>query len=158
MSFSLFMHSLAKPQAFYQVCPLPLFVECPSGNPTMLLRKILLSQGIGAGLGAGMLYLPSITVVSHYFHHRRALAMTIVSSGTSIGAVVHPIMLNNLLGDTSTGFAVAARANAGLISGLLLIACLLMRSRTAPPAKPMHLLAMAVRFAKDRPYVFAALG
>ncbi|RPD54175.1 MFS general substrate transporter [Lentinus tigrinus ALCF2SS1-7] len=137
LSFSLFMHSLAKPDEFYQ---------------------ILLSQGIGAGLGAGMLYLPSISIVSHYFHRRRTLAMTMVSSGSSIGAVVHPIMLNNLLSNPSIGFAVAARANAGLISGLLLIACLLMRSRIAPSAKAVHLWTMAKRFGKDRPYVFAALG
>ncbi|RDX47107.1 MFS general substrate transporter [Lentinus brumalis] len=137
LAFSLFMHSLAKPDAFYQ---------------------ILLSQGIGAGLGAGMLYLPSLSVVSHYFQRRRALAMTMVSSGSSIGAVVHPVMLNNLLNDPSIGFAVAARANAGLIAGLLLISCFLMRARVAPPKKHVNLWAVAKRFSKDKPYVFAALG
>ncbi|KAI0708179.1 major facilitator superfamily domain-containing protein [Cerioporus squamosus] len=137
LAFSLFMLSLAKPDAFYQ---------------------ILLSQGIGAGLGAGMLYLPSISVVSHYFRRRRALAMTMVSSGSSIGAVVHPVMLNNLLNNPSIGFATAARANAGLIAGLLLVSCLLMRSRLAPPKKSVHLWTVAKRFAKDKPYVFAALG
>ncbi|KAI0780298.1 MFS general substrate transporter, partial [Fomes fomentarius] len=136
-SFSLFMHSLAKPDAYYQ---------------------ILLSQGIAAGIGAGMLYVPSIAILSHYFRKRRALAMTLVASGSSMGAVVHPLMLNNTLNNPSIGFAIAARANAGLVSALLLLACLLMRTRLDPPERQIDLWKAARRFATDTPYVCASLG
>ncbi|KAH9858585.1 MFS general substrate transporter [Lenzites betulinus] len=137
LSFSLFMHSLAKPQQYYQ---------------------IILSQGIGAGLGGGMTYIPSVAVLSQYFTKRRALAMTIVASGSSLGSIIHPIMLNNTLNNPRIGFAIAARANAGLISGLMLIACLLMRTRTGRVQTPPPLWASAKRFAKDGSYVFAVLG
>jgi hypothetical protein len=33
----------------------------------------------------GMMYLPALAIVSHYFTRRRALAMGIVLTGSSIG-------------------------------------------------------------------------
>ena len=105
-----------------------------------------------------MLYIPSIAILSQYFRKRRALAMTIVASGSSLGAVIHPLMLNNTLNKPSIGFAIAARANAGLVSGLLLIACLLMRTRVEPPKNHIDLRKAVRRFVKDRPYVFAFCG
>ncbi|KIK69480.1 hypothetical protein GYMLUDRAFT_91751 [Collybiopsis luxurians FD-317 M1] len=134
-SFCLFMLSLAKPNQYYQ---------------------ILLSQGFGVGLAAGMMYVPSVGVVSQYFRRRRALAMTIVASGSSLGSVVHPLMLNNIL--TRIGFANAARANAGLISGLLLVGCLLMRTRLPPNPAGIGLKEMFAKFLKDTPYVYATVG
>ncbi|KAJ6520971.1 major facilitator superfamily domain-containing protein [Mycena vulgaris] len=101
--------------------------------------QIFLAQGLGAGLGAGAVYVPSGAVVSHHFQRRRALAMSIVASGSSLGAVVHPIMLNNTF--HRLGFANAVRASAGLVSGLLLIACKSLR-----------------RFARDNAYIFATVG
>ncbi|KAJ7246882.1 MFS general substrate transporter [Mycena haematopus] len=133
--FSLFMLSLCKREQFYQV---------------------FLAQGIGLGIGAGMVYIPSIAVVSHYFHKRRALAMTIVASGSSLGATLHPIMLNNTF--DSLGFPNAVRASAGLISGLLIIACLLMHPRLPPAATHPEILKALPRFARDAPYVFAVIA
>ncbi|KAF7349614.1 MFS general substrate transporter [Mycena sanguinolenta] len=134
-SFSLFMLSLCKREQIYQ---------------------IFLAQGVGLGLGAGMVYIPSVAVVSHHFKNRRALAMTIVASGSSLGATVHPIMLNNTF--DSLGFPNAVRASAGLITGLLIFACLLMHPRL-PPATTHPSIAKALpRFARDAPYVFAILA
>ncbi|KAJ7642393.1 major facilitator superfamily domain-containing protein [Mycena polygramma] len=133
--FSLFMLSLCKPQQLYQ---------------------IFLAQGLGQGIGSGLVYIPSIAVVSHYFQKRRALAMTIVASGSSLGAVVHPIMLNNTF--RSLGFGNAVRASAGLVGGLLLIACLLMRPRLPPATTHPPFWKSLPRFARDRPYVLAILA
>jgi hypothetical protein len=99
-----------------------------------------------------MMYIPSIAVVSHYFQERRALAMTIVACGSSLGAVLHPIMLNNTL-NGRLGFANATRANAGLITGCLLIACILTRPRLPFDAEPPNLRTLARKFAKDGPYL-----
>ncbi|KAJ7499842.1 MFS general substrate transporter [Mycena latifolia] len=135
LSFSIFMLSLCKPDKYYQ---------------------IFLAQGLGAGIGGGLFYVPSVAVVSHYFHERRALAMGIIVAGASLGAVVHPIMLNNTL--RRLGFATAVRASAGLVSGLLLIACLLMRARLpTPQAQPLFWSSIR-RFGRDRPYVLATAG
>lgn len=79
-----------------------------------------------------MLYVPSMAVIAHHFSpSRRSLAMTLVASGSSLGAVVHPIMLNNLLHRVEgvQGFGGAVRASAGLVCGLLGVACGLMRTR-----------------------------
>ena len=103
-----------------------------------------------------MVYIPSVAVLSQYFHKRRALAMTIVASGSSLGAIIHPIMLNNTL--DKMGFARATRAHAGLVSILLLCAVVLMRTRLPPPKTRPNLLKAVRRFAKDVPYVCAAVG
>ncbi|KAJ7215509.1 MFS general substrate transporter [Mycena pura] len=136
LSFSLFMLSLCQPQQLYQ---------------------IFLAQGLGTGLGAGAIYVPSVAVVSHYFKKRRVLAMSIVASGASLGAVVHPLMLNNTL-RSHLGFGNAVRASAGLVSGLLLIACFLMRPRLPPPAANPPLWRSLKRFSRDGVYVLATLG
>jgi MFS family permease len=116
------------------------------------------AQGIGMGLGAGIVYIPSMAIVSHYFQKRRALAMSIVASGSSFGAIIHPIMLNNTF-HSSLGFEDAVRASAGLVTGLLLLACLLMRPRLPPPPQgsPEFWKSLG-RFIHDKPYVLATLG
>ncbi|KAK7050720.1 MFS general substrate transporter [Favolaschia claudopus] len=134
-SFSLFMLSLCKRQQYYQ---------------------IFLAQGLGLGIGFGMVYLPSIAVLSHYFRRRRALAMTIAASGSSLGATVHPIMLNNTF--DKLGFGNAVRASAGMISALLLVVCLIMHPRLPPAAGRRSVLRAVPRFARDGVYVFAVLG
>ncbi|KAF7336186.1 MFS general substrate transporter [Mycena venus] len=134
--FSLFMLSLCKPQKLYQ---------------------ILLAQGIGLSLGAGIVCVPSLVVVSHYFLKRRALAMVVVASGASLGAVVHPIMLNNTL-HSSLGFPSAVRASAGLITGTLLIACSMMHPRLPPPSSHPPFWKSFGRFARDKACIFTTLG
>jgi len=131
ISFSVFMLSFAKPDKFYQV---------------------FLAQGLGASIGAGLMYVPSMAVVSHHFQKRRALAMTIVACGASLGAMLHPIMLNNTL-NGRLGFANATRANAGLITGCLLLACFLTRPRLPFNTHQPDLGTLARKFVKDGPYV-----
>ncbi|KAI0309494.1 MFS general substrate transporter [Amylostereum chailletii] len=136
--FCLFMLSLAQPQHYYQV--------------------VFLTLGLGYGIGTGMIYVPTVAIVSHYFLRRRALAMGIVSSGTSLGALLHPIMLNNLF-HGSTGFANGVRASAGLIGGTMLISVLIMRTRL-PPSKTANsgLAKAAWKFAHDGVYLTAFFG
>ncbi|KAJ7075926.1 MFS general substrate transporter [Mycena belliarum] len=133
---SLFALSFAQPNQYYQ---------------------IFLAQGIANGLGAGMTYVPCVAVISHHFQKRRALAMTIVASGSSLGAVVHPIILNNTL-HSRLGFANAVRTSAALIAGLMLIACCLLRARLPPPTQQLNLCQVLRKFTHDRVYVVATLG
>ena len=129
------MLSLAQPNQFYQV---------------------FLAQGICAGLGAGMLYVPSYAVVGQYFLKKRTLAMSIVAAGSSLGAVVHPIMLNNTF--DRLGFGTAVRASAGLVSGMLLVSCFLVRSRLPSSGKSTSLIPALKKFSKDTSYVLATIG
>jgi MCP family monocarboxylic acid transporter-like MFS transporter 10 len=109
------------------------------------------------GLALGTMYIPSLAVLSHYFQRRRALAMGIAASGSSIGTVIHPIMLNHLFHGPS-GFHVGVRASAGLNLGLMTTGVLLMRTRLPPKKTGAKFLPQLVAFLQDPPYVFAISG
>ncbi|TEB29656.1 MFS general substrate transporter, partial [Coprinellus micaceus] len=78
--FSIFMLSLVKPHHYYQT---------------------FLAQGVGMGLGMGLMFLPALTITSHYFRRRRSLAMGAVVSGGSIGGCLYPVLLNNIFSNPS---------------------------------------------------------
>lgn len=127
--FSIFMLSLAKPHQYYQ---------------------IFLAQGVGMGIGMGLLFLPAISVTSHYFRRRRAAAMGVVLAGSSLGAVIYSIMLNNLF-NGSAGFGWGVRAAGFIDLGLLGIANLVMKTRLPsrrqrPDAKPVDIKAILSDF------------
>lgn len=102
------------------------------------------------------MYIPSIAVVAHHFRRRRALAMGIVASGSSLGGILHPIMLNNLLHGPA-GFTGGVRASAGLNLGLLVVAIALVRTRL-PPQPPAKLLPAIRKFSRDSAYVAAVIA
>ncbi|KAH9840918.1 major facilitator superfamily domain-containing protein [Rhodofomes roseus] len=109
--FSLFMVSIADRSKYYQ---------------------LYLAQGLGMGIGGGLLYVPSLAVQGHHWRARRSLAMGIVVSGSSLGGLIFPIMLNKLF-NGRTGFEWGVRASAFLVLALLVASNLLMTSR--PPAR-----------------------
>lgn len=47
--------------------------------------QVFLSQGICMGLGAGLLYIPSLALVGIWFDKKRAIALGIVMSGIAVG-------------------------------------------------------------------------
>jgi MFS family permease len=47
--------------------------------------QVFLSQGLCMGLGAGLLYIPSLALVGIWFERKRALAMGVVMSGIAVG-------------------------------------------------------------------------
>ncbi|OBZ66964.1 Riboflavin transporter MCH5 [Grifola frondosa] len=106
--FSMFMLSLADTTKYYQ---------------------LFLSQGLGVGLGSGLIYVGVVSVQAHHWRKKRALAMGILNAGSSCGGVVYPIMLNKLI-NGRVGFAWGVRASAFLTLGLLVIANLSMTTRS----------------------------
>lgn len=125
--------------------------------PTRLERQIFLAQGICLGLAQGIVYVPSMAVVSHYFSRRRTLAMSLVAAGSSLGAIIHPIMLNNLF-NRGVGFANGVRISAAFLSVLLLIACLLIRTRLEPPKNPTNYLSVGKGILHDLPFCMMCVG
>jgi MFS family permease len=69
--------------------------------------------------------------INTWFLRKRGLAMGIMVSGSSLGGVIFPIMLDRLFG--SVGFGWGVRAAGFLIFGLLVIANFLVKSRLPPP-------------------------
>lgn len=47
--------------------------------------QALLAQAVCIGLGAGLLYVPSVAILSTYFNKRIALVVGIAASGSSLG-------------------------------------------------------------------------
>jgi MFS family permease len=117
--------------------------------------QIVLAQGFGVGLGTGIIFLPAISVISHYFIRRRALAIGVVVTGSSIGGVCLPIMLNNLT--ISHGFKRAVQYTGYLLLGCFLAACLLMRPRF-PPKRGDIVKPTIRQLFSSLPYSFTVAG
>lgn len=46
--------------------------------------QLFLSQGLGTGIGGGLIYIPSLAVQAHRWRTHRSLAMGIVFTGMSL--------------------------------------------------------------------------
>ena len=77
MVFCLFMISITKPEHYYQACifTFPTFTDL-----TNISSKLFLSQGLGTGIAVGIMYIPALGLLSHYFQRRRALALGIATT------------------------------------------------------------------------------
>ncbi|GBE89931.1 MFS general substrate transporter [Sparassis latifolia] len=78
--------------------------------------QFILAQGITFGIGSGLLFYPAVSGASTHFLKWRATAIGIVVSGSSVGGVVFPAMLQRLFNETSFGWAVR-------VSGFVCLAC-----------------------------------
>ncbi|KZT09439.1 MFS general substrate transporter [Laetiporus sulphureus 93-53] len=140
-SFCIFMLSLADTNRYYE---------------------LVLSQGIGMGLGGGLLLVPALSVQAHHWRKRRAFAMGIALTGecTSVGGIIYPIMLNKLF-YSSVGYAWGVRASAFLTLGLLTIANFITKTRL-PSAKDRPKQHVSFKLLKelggDVPYMLAVGG
>jgi MFS family permease len=95
--------------------------------------QLILSQGICCGLGAGSLFVPSVAILPQYFKKRRGLANGLAATGSSIGAVIYPIMFNKL--HHQVGFPWATRAVGFVALGTCGISLSILRMRFVPTEK-----------------------
>jgi MFS family permease len=120
--------------------------------------------GLGAGIGLGLLFLPGMSLITHWFRRGRALALGIAVSGASVGRMLLPIMLNQLFHKPSVGFAWGVRAEAFLILALLIIVNLIMKTRLPSGKKAREAAAMRKKqldiksIFRDGPYWVAVAG
>ncbi|KZT01355.1 monocarboxylate permease [Laetiporus sulphureus 93-53] len=133
--FSLMMVSLVQPDKPYQ---------------------LFLAQGILFGLGLACIFNPALAVAGHWFKRKRAYAIGVIASGSSIGGVFFPIMLQRLI--PSVGFPWAVRAMAFVCLGCLTIATLTIRTRL-PPSRNITLRGLVdLEGFRDWKYVCASIG
>ena len=94
--------------------------------------QVMLVQGILMGIVMGLLQFPAFAAVSQYFDKKRAAALGVVISGSSIGGVVIPIALSKMLNDSSLGFGWSVRVIGFLIMPLMVFACVTIKARLPP--------------------------
>jgi MFS family permease len=69
--------------------------------------QALLAQGFCIGIGAGLLFVPTVSLIPFWFSTRIGLAIGIASSGSSLGGVIYPVVLYRLI--SQVGFPWAVR-------------------------------------------------
>lgn len=115
--------------------------------------QILLTQGVCTGLGGGLYFCPIMGVVSTYFVKKRAIAVALVTTGNSLGGLIYPIIVRQLLGPLGFGWTVRVIGFINVVSFAVVFA--FMKPRL-PPRKAGPLIDMDIF--SDPPYMLYTLG
>jgi len=116
--------------------------------------QVFLAQGFCVGLGTGCLFLPSVALVATYFTTKRALAISIVAAGGSLGSVIYPIVFHRL--QPWIGFPWATRVLGFIILGTLIISITVMKTQLPPAKKSRAMLDLAAF--KNAPFSLFSIG
>ncbi|KIW28242.1 uncharacterized protein PV07_07921 [Cladophialophora immunda] len=117
--------------------------------------QFLLSQGVCSALGASMIFYPSMSCVVTWFFRRRSLALGVAATGSSIGGVIFPVMVEKLIPEV--GFGWTMRICAFLILGLMILGNLTLVSRIPPMARPVRPMDFVKPFMEGN-FALLALG
>ncbi|EPS26585.1 hypothetical protein PDE_01522 [Penicillium oxalicum 114-2] len=115
--------------------------------------QLFLAQGLGQGIGCGLMFVPTLAMISTYFLKRRGIAIGICASGSATGGLVFPAVVRSLL--PRIGYAWTIRT-LGFISLATLIPCLLFFQQRLPPRKTGPVLELAAF--RERPYFLFTVG
>ncbi|KAK0702186.1 major facilitator superfamily domain-containing protein [Lasiosphaeris hirsuta] len=92
--------------------------------------QFILVQGILSGVSNSLLMFPSMAATPQYFHKRRGAAMGLAIAGSSLGAIVFPIVLSQLL--ERVGFAWAVRTCGFIMIPILAFSAMTVKARLPP--------------------------
>jgi len=115
--------------------------------------QAFLAQAICIGIGTGLLFVPSVSILSQYFSTRVAIAVGLAATGSSIGGVIYPIVFHRL--QPTIGFGWATRVIGFMQLVTLVVPCTVMKVRMLPAAK-RKLFDWAAF--KEVPYTLFTLG
>jgi hypothetical protein len=81
--------------------------------------QILLTHGIGVGVGKGLILSPSVSSLQHHFARSRyrTLAYGLQASGSAIAGIYFPICLNYMLPTLGFGWTMRIRAFTSVTEG-----------------------------------------
>ncbi|KAF2137398.1 uncharacterized protein K452DRAFT_341141 [Aplosporella prunicola CBS 121167] len=94
--------------------------------------QLMLAQGVLMGLATGFLQLPAFAAVAQHFSRKRASALGLAVSGSSIGGVVLPIALSKMLNSSALSFGWSIRITAFLLLPFMAFAALALRPCLPP--------------------------
>ncbi|KAI9928050.1 hypothetical protein ASPWEDRAFT_42231 [Aspergillus wentii DTO 134E9] len=115
--------------------------------------QLFLAQGIGQGLGCGLMFCPTIALMPTYFTSKRGIALGITASGSATGGLVFPAVVMRLLPQIGYGWTMRVL---GFISLATLTPCLVFLKQRLPPRKSGPLLELGAF--KELPYALFATG
>jgi MFS family permease len=95
--------------------------------------QALLAQAFCIGIGAGLLFTPTVSLIPTWFSTRIGLAVGIASSGSSLGGIIYPIVLYRLIGQVGFPWAVRSIAFIALATFVIPLAVMRMRVRMPKP-------------------------
>ena len=87
--------------------------------------QLFLTQALLLGIGIAFVMLPAFAIIPRHFIANRSAALGICVSGSSLGGVIWPIILRNVL--YKVGFGWGVRISAFIMLPLLAAACLTIR-------------------------------
>lgn len=115
--------------------------------------QLFLAQGLCQGLGDGLLFCPTVALVSTYFAKKRVFALSLMASGAATGGLVFPAIAQSLL--YKIGFAWTVRIM-GFVMFFNAVVCIIIARPRLPPRRTGPFIEWAAF--KEAPYVFFTLG
>ncbi|KAH8817031.1 major facilitator superfamily domain-containing protein [Xylogone sp. PMI_703] len=115
--------------------------------------QLFLAQGVCLGLGNGCLFCPSMSILSTYFTTKKSLAIGLATTGSGLGGVIYPAMVQQLLPRIGYGWTI--RTMAFIQFGCLIICSFGTKPRTKP--RTSREIVDWASF-KELPYLFYATG
>ncbi|GME46618.1 MFS transporter [Neofusicoccum parvum] len=92
--------------------------------------QLFLTQGICKGLGDGLVFCPTISLVATYFSRKRSMAMAFTASGGATGGIIFPLISQQLQPKVGFGWTVRAMGFVVVFNAVVIIA--IARVRVAP--------------------------
>lgn len=115
--------------------------------------QFFLAQGITTGLGCGLQFTPSMSLVTTYFARNRSVALAIMASGSATGGLLYPSIARQLL--PRIGFAWTVRVMGFIMLAVGSCYCSLLRPRL-PPRKSGPMFELSAF--REGPYVLYLTG
>jgi len=92
--------------------------------------QVFLAQGICGGIGDGLVFCPTVALISTCFSKKRALAMTLTLSGSSTGGIIFPLIAQQL--QPKVGFPWTVRVMGFVMLFNVAVVFLFARTRIPP--------------------------
>lgn len=92
--------------------------------------QVFLAQGICVGIGFGMVFIPTLALVSTYFLKKRSIALGISVTGTATGGLIFPVIAQQTF--PNIGFSWGVRVMAFVMLGCFAVCATFLKPRLPP--------------------------